>query len=216
MKTPSSISSSRSPSSRRRSRSCAIVQDDSAVDISEEIDRLQQEEPAAHQGHLRQAHALAGRRRSRAIRSGRTRSTTSDEIFTDFQELHGDRAFADDPSIVGGLARFNGQAVHGDRPPEGPRHQGARSAQLRHAAARGLPQGAAPDEARREVRPAGVHASSTRRAPIPASTPRSAASRRRSAATSTRWRELEVPIIVTIIGEGGSGGALAIASATSC
>src|SRR5690606_2499048 len=32
------------------------------------------------------------------------------EIFTDFQELHGDRAYADDLSIVGGLARFNGQA----------------------------------------------------------------------------------------------------------
>ncbi|OGI67019.1 MAG: acetyl-CoA carboxylase carboxyltransferase subunit alpha [Candidatus Muproteobacteria bacterium RBG_16_60_9] len=32
-------------------------------------------------------------------------------LFTDFQELHGDRAFADDPAIVGGLARFNGQPV---------------------------------------------------------------------------------------------------------
>ena len=32
------------------------------------------------------------------------------EIFTDWQELHGDRHFADDQSIVGGLARFNGQA----------------------------------------------------------------------------------------------------------
>jgi len=32
-------------------------------------------------------------------------------IFSDFQELHGDRAFADDPAIVGGLARFNGQSV---------------------------------------------------------------------------------------------------------
>ena len=32
-------------------------------------------------------------------------------IFTDFEELHGDRAFADDHAIVGGLARFNGQSV---------------------------------------------------------------------------------------------------------
>ena len=30
---------------------------------------------------------------------------------TDFHELHGDRAFADDPAIVGGLARFDGQSV---------------------------------------------------------------------------------------------------------
>lgn len=32
-------------------------------------------------------------------------------IFTDFHELHGDRAYADDPSIVGGMARFNGEPV---------------------------------------------------------------------------------------------------------
>ncbi|MEK9826250.1 MAG: carboxyl transferase domain-containing protein, partial [Methylotenera sp.] len=32
-------------------------------------------------------------------------------LFTDFEELHGDRAFADDPAIVGGLARFEGQPV---------------------------------------------------------------------------------------------------------
>jgi acetyl-CoA carboxylase carboxyl transferase subunit alpha len=72
-------------------------------------------------------------------------------MFTDFQELHGDRMYADDLAIVGGLARFE-RPVHGDRPPEGPRHQGAGAAQLRHAQARGLPQGAAPDEAGREVR----------------------------------------------------------------
>jgi len=33
------------------------------------------------------------------------------EIFTDFHEMHGDRSYADDPAIVGGLARFNGQPV---------------------------------------------------------------------------------------------------------
>ena len=53
------------------------VHEDSAVDISDEINRLQQEEPAAHQGDLRQAHRRGRSRRSRAIRSGRTRSTTS-------------------------------------------------------------------------------------------------------------------------------------------
>ncbi len=45
----------------------------------------------------------------------------------------------------------------GDRPPAGPRHQGESQAQLRHAAPRGLSQGAAPDEARREVPRAGHH-----------------------------------------------------------
>ena len=129
-----------------------FVQDDSAVDISEEIERLQKKSQRAHQGDLRASSRPGRSRRSRAIRSGPTRSTTSARMFTDFEELHGDRAFADDPSIVGGLARFNGQPVHGDRPPEGPRHQGKDPAQLRHAAPGGLPQGAAPDEARGEVR----------------------------------------------------------------
>ena len=77
--------------------------------------------------------------------------------------------------------------------------------------ARGLPQGAAPDEARGEVRRCRCSPSSTRPAPIPASTPRSAASPRPSAATCSRWRACSTPIIVTVIGEGGSGGALAIA-----
>ena len=84
------------------------------------------------------------------------------------------------------------------------------AAQLRHVAARGLSQGAAPDEAGREVRPAGVHASSTRRAPIPGI---GAEERGQSEAIGRNifeMAQLEVPIIVTIIGEGGSGGALAI------
>ena len=34
-----------------------------------------------------------------------------DLIFTDFEELHGDRAFADDPAIIGGIARLDGQPV---------------------------------------------------------------------------------------------------------
>ena len=46
----------------------------------------------------------------------------------------------------------------GDRPPEGPRHQGEPEAQLRHAAPRGLPEGAPADEARGQVRRAGHHA----------------------------------------------------------
>ena len=47
--------------------------------------------------------------------------------------------------------------LHGDRPAEGPRHQEQDPAQLRHAAPRGLSQGAAPDEDGRTLRPAAVH-----------------------------------------------------------
>ena len=127
-------------------------------------------------------------RRSRAIRSAPTRSTTSNAICTDFEEMHGDRSFADDPAIVGGPRALQRPERDGDRPPEGPRHQRQDLPQLRHAAPRGLPQGAAAHEARGEVRASRCSPSSTRRAPTRASAPRSAASRRRSARTSTRWR----------------------------
>ena len=45
----------------------------------------------------------------RAIPSVRTRSTTSSELFTDFQEIHGDRLFADDPAIVCGMGFLDGR-----------------------------------------------------------------------------------------------------------
>ena len=64
-------------------------------------------------------------------------------LFTDWQELHGDRRYADDPAIVAGFARFHGQARVRHRPPEGARHQAEDLPQLRHAQAGGLPQGAA-------------------------------------------------------------------------
>ena len=76
-------------------------------------------------------------------------------VFTDFVELHGDRDFRDDASIVGGWARLDGRHGDGDRAPEGARHEGEPAAQLRDAAPRGVPQGAAADEAGGEVRPPG-------------------------------------------------------------
>jgi acetyl-CoA carboxylase carboxyl transferase subunit alpha len=64
-------------------------------------------------------------------------------ICDEFQELAGDRAFADDNAIVGGLARIDGRP-DGDRP----RRAATPSAKVRRnfgMPARGLPQGAAPD-----------------------------------------------------------------------
>ena len=163
------------------------VQNESAVDISEEIDRLDKKSLQLTKDIYS---SLTPWQVTQIARHPQRPYTLDyvDEIFTDFQELHGDRAFADDLSIVGGLARFNGQACMVHRPPEGARHQGARAAQLRHVAARGLPQGAAPDEAGREVRPAGVH---LRRhaGRLPRHRRRGARPvARRSAATSSRWR----------------------------
>ena len=132
-------------------------------------------------------------------------------IFTDFIELHGDRASADDPAIVGGWARLDGESVMVIGHQKGRDTKENLQAQLRHAAPRGLPQGAAPDEARREVRRAGHHLHRHARAPIPASAPRSAASREAHRAEHPRDVDARRrPIIAVVIGEGGSGGALAL------
>ncbi len=132
------------------------VQSESAVDISEEIDRLGKKS----QQLTKDIYANVLPWQVYQIARHPQRPQTLDycnEVFTEFQELHGDRHFADDAAIVGGLARFNGQAcmVIGHQTRRG--RQGAHAAQLRHAPSRGLPQGAAPDEAGREVRPAGLH-----------------------------------------------------------
>ena len=78
-------------------------------------------------------------------------------LFTEFIEVHGDRRYGDDPALVTGLRALQGPARRAGRPPEGPRHQAEDLPQLRHAEARGLPQGAARDAAGGEVRPADLH-----------------------------------------------------------
>jgi len=86
-----------------------FVQDDSAVDISEEIDRLAKKS----QQLTKDIYAKLTPWQVSQIARHPQRPYTMDyvnAIFTDFHELHGDRTFADDQSIIGGLARFNGQA----------------------------------------------------------------------------------------------------------
>ena len=120
-----------------------------------------------------------------------SRPTTLDyveRLFTDFVELHGDRRFADDHAIVTGTGALQGRADPGRRPPEGQRHQAEDLPQLRLRAARRLSQGAADDGDGAEVQPADHllrrHAGGVSRA----SSPRSAASPRRSRSTCARWR----------------------------
>ena len=87
-----------------------FVQDDSAVDISEEIERLQKKSQAL----LKDIYAKLSPWQVSQLARHPQRPYTLDyvaDIFTDFHELHGDRSFADDLSIVGGLARFNGTPV---------------------------------------------------------------------------------------------------------
>ena len=85
------------------------VQNESAVDISEEIGRLDKKSLQL----TKDIYANLSPWQVTQIARHPQRPYTLDyvnEIFTDFQELHGDRAYADDASMVGGMARFNGQA----------------------------------------------------------------------------------------------------------
>ena len=170
-----------------------------------------EEEPAAHPRHLRQADRRGRSRWSRAIRSGRTRSTTSTACSATSANCTATAATPTTPRSSAASRASTAQPcmVIGHQKGRDTKEKIHRNFGMPRPG--GLPQGAAADEARREVRAAAVH---LRRHPgrvSRASTPRSAASPRRSGAISTRWRGCASPIIVTVIGEGGSGGALAIA-----
>ena len=83
------------------------VQDDSAVDISEEIDRISKKSQAL----IKDIYGKLTPWQVSQVARHPQRPYTLDYIaamFTDFHQLHGDRSYADDPSIAGGLARFNG------------------------------------------------------------------------------------------------------------
>jgi acetyl-CoA carboxylase carboxyl transferase subunit alpha len=131
-------------------------------------------------------------------------------LFTDFMELHGDRAFADDKAIVAGLAKYHGRpvAVVG--------HQKGRDTKQRLARNFGQPK---PEGYRKALRVMQLAAKFGR--PILSFVDTQGAypgidaeERGQGEAIARNLREmarLRVPIIVTVTGEGGSGGALAIA-----
>jgi acetyl-CoA carboxylase carboxyl transferase subunit alpha len=187
------------------------VQNESAVDISDEIDRLGQKSLQL----TKEIYASLSPWQVTQIARHPQRPYTLDyveELFTDFQELHGDRAYADDTSIVGGLARFNGQpcVVIG--------HQKGRDTKERAARNFGMPR---PEGYRKALRL--MRLAEKFRLPIftfvdtPGAYPGIGAEERGQSEAIGRniyeMAQLEVPIITTIIGEGGSGGALAISVA---
>jgi len=188
-----------------------FVQDDSAVDISEEIERLQKKSQAL----LKDIYAkLTPWQMSQLARHPQRPYTLEyiNDIFTDFHELHGDRSFSDDMSIVGGLARFNGQSVMVLG------HQKGRDTKERTLRNFGMTK---PEGYRKALRL--MKLAEKFSIPIftfidtPGAYPGiDAEERGQSEAIGHNLFEmshLAVPIIATIIGEGGSGGALAIAVA---
>jgi len=188
-----------------------FVQDDAAVDIADEIQRLQKKADAL----VKETYSKLSPWQVTQVARHPQRPYTLDYIdlmFTDFHELHGDRAFADDRAIVGGLARFNGQAVMVIGHQKGhdtkekvmrnfgmPRPEGYRKAMrlMRTAEKFGLPVITFVD--------------------TPGAYPGIDAEERGQSEAIGRnlyvMAELKVPLITVVIGEGGSGGALAIAVA---
>src|SRR5512140_1451766 len=86
------------------------VHEDSAVDISDEINRLTKKS----QQLTRDIYSKLTAWQISQVARHPQRPYTLDYIgmiMTDFEELHGDRSYADDAAIVGGLARINGQSV---------------------------------------------------------------------------------------------------------
>lgn len=135
-----------------------------------------------------------------------------DRLTTDFVELHGDRSFADDHAIIGGLGRFEGRSVVIVA------HQKGRTTKENLVRNFGMPQPEGYRKAKRLFLLADRF-----RLPVltfidtPGAYPGIGAEERGQAAAIAECLEtmasLRVPIIATIIGEGGSGGALALAVA---
>jgi acetyl-CoA carboxylase carboxyl transferase subunit alpha len=187
------------------------VQNESAVDISEEIDRLDKKSLQL----TKEIYSSLTPWQVTQIARHPQRPYTLDyagEIFTEFTELHGDRAFADDASIVGGLARFNGLPcmLIG--------HQKGRDTKERGLRNFGMPR---PEGYRKALRL--MKTAEKFGLPIftfvdtPGAYPGIGAEERGQSEAIGRniyeMSQLQVPIITTIIGEGGSGGALAISVA---
>jgi acetyl-CoA carboxylase carboxyl transferase subunit alpha len=185
------------------------VHEDSAVDISDEIGRLQKKS----QQLTKEIYSRLSAWQIAQVARHPQRPYTLDYIggmFSDFRELSGDRSYANDPAIVGGLARFNGAPcmVIG--------HQKGRDTKEKIFRNFGMPR---PDGYRKALRLMKL----AEKFGLPlftfVDTPGAypgidAEERGQSEAIGRNLYEmagLRIPIIVTVIGEGGSGGALAIA-----
>ena len=185
------------------------VQDDSALDISEEIERLTKKSQAL----TKEIYAKLTPWQVAQVARHPQRPYTLDYVemlFSGFEELHGDRVYADDASIVGGLARFDGEScvVIG--------HQKGRDTKEKIVRNFGMPR---PEGYRKALRMMTLAEKFS--LPVftfvdtPGAYPGIDAEERGQSEAIGRnlfaMAQLKTPVIVTVIGEGGSGGALAIA-----
>lgn len=184
------------------------VGDDTEVNIGEEIERLQAKSRELTKSIFADLSAWQVSQLARHP----LRPFTLDyvqRLFTDFEELHGDRSFADDPAIVGGVGRLDG------RPVMVIGHQKGRTTKEKLDRRFGMPR---PEGYRKALRL--MRMAERFRVPIltfidtPGAYPGIGAEERGQSEAIARnlyaMARLETPIVCTVIGEGGSGGALAI------
>jgi acetyl-CoA carboxylase carboxyl transferase subunit alpha len=184
------------------------VQNESAVDISLEIEQLTKKSVQLTKDIYSDLSPWQITKIARHPERPYTLDYIS-QMFTHFVELHGDRHFADDLSIVGGLARFNGMPcmVLGQQKGRDTRERGLRNFGM-----------SKPEGYRKALRL--MKLAEKFKLPVftfvdtPGAYPGIDAEERGQSEAIGRnifeMAQLEVPIITTVIGEGGSGGALAI------
>jgi len=186
-----------------------FAQDDSAVDISEEIQRLTKRS----QTLTKDIYGKLSPWQVAQVARHPQRPYTLDYVqmlFTHFEEMHGDRTFSDDAAIVTGLARFNGEpcVIVG--------HQKGRDTKEKIARNFGMPK---PEGYRKALRL--MKLAEKFGVPLltfidtPGAYPGIGAEERGQSEAIGKnlyaMAGLRVPVVVSVIGEGGSGGALAIA-----
>ncbi|HHH46618.1 MAG TPA: acetyl-CoA carboxylase carboxyl transferase subunit alpha [Thiotrichales bacterium] len=184
------------------------VGDDAEINISEEIQKLQEKSRSLTESIFSKLTPWQIAQLARHPQRPYTLDYV-ERIFTDFEELHGDRHFADDPSIVGGMARLEGHPVMVIG------HQKGRDTREKLRRNFGMPR---PEGYRKALRL--MELAERFRLPIltfidtPGAYPGiDAEERGQSEAIAKNLQvmsELKVPVLCTVIGEGGSGGALAI------
>lgn len=184
------------------------VGDDTEVNIGEEISKLEEKSRSLTKSIFNKLDAWQTSKLARHPMRPYTLDYT-DRIFTDFQELHGDRAFADDEALVGGLARLDGMPVMVIG------HQKGRDTKENIRRNFGMPR---PEGYRKALRL--MKLAERFRIPVitfidtPGAYPGIGAEERNQSEAIARnlfeMADLQTPIICTVIGEGGSGGALAI------
>ena len=184
------------------------VGDDTEINIGDEISKLEEKSRSLTKSIFNK---LTAWQTSKLARHPMRPYTLDyiDRIFTDFQELHGDRAFADDEALIGGLARLDGMPVMIIG------HQKGRDTKENIRRNFGMPR---PEGYRKALRL--MKLAERFRIPIltfidtPGAYPGIDAEERNQSEAIARnlfeMSDLQTPIICTVIGEGGSGGALAI------